>query len=206
MPGTAGHWGGRVGSFLRSSELGAHAPSLTISPRSGLGGAFPDSLLPVSDFGLDPCFIGGSAVVHVFRTIGNPWLLAAVGVVAGIMAPVLIGFAPLGGDPELMYQPIKSELGRALAEGRLPFWSDRFGLGVPLIAESHAAAFYPPNWVFYRLWDVGTAYRLTLWLHCVATRGGDVCLCAQPGDRAGRLGDGGGGLRPLRVPGGARRP
>jgi hypothetical protein len=102
------------------------------------------------------------------RTIGNPWLLAAVGIVALVMAPVLFGFAPLGGDPELMYQPIKAELARALAEWRLPFWSDRFGLGVPLVAESHVAAFYPPNWLFYRLWDVGTAYRLALWLHSVA--------------------------------------
>ncbi len=36
-------------------------------------------------------------------------------------------------------------------------------------------------------------------------RRGDICLCAHPGDRAGRLGDGRGGLRALRVPGGARR-
>lgn len=104
----------------------------------------------------------------MLRTIRNPWMLAAVGVVAVVMAPVLVGFAPQGGDPELMYQPIKSELGRALAQGRLPFWSDRFGLGVPLVAESHVAAFYPPNWLFYRIWEFGTAYRLTLWLHSVA--------------------------------------
>ncbi len=104
----------------------------------------------------------------MLRTIGNPWMLAAVGVVALLMAPVLVGFAPQGGDPELMYQPIKSELVRSLAEGRLPFWSDRFGLGVPLVAESHVAAFYPPNWLLYRVWDVGTAYRLALWLHSVA--------------------------------------
>ena len=44
--------------------------------------------------------------------------------------------------------------------GRLPFWSDRIGLGVPLVAESHVAAFYPPNWLFYRFCDVPTAYRL----------------------------------------------
>ena len=122
-----------------------------------------------------------------------------------MLAPVLIGFAPLGGDPELMYQPIKSELGRALAAGRLPFWSDRFGLGVPLIAESHAAAFYPPNWALYRLLEVGTAYRLTLWLHYAAIAAATFAY-AHPGDRAGRLGDGRRGLRALRVPGGARRP
>jgi hypothetical protein len=95
-------------------------------------------------------------------------MLAAVGVVALVMAPAPFGFAPLGGDPELMYQPIKTELARALAGGRLPFWSDRFGLGLPLIAESHVAAFYPLNWLLYRLWEVGTAYRLALWLHSVA--------------------------------------
>ena len=104
----------------------------------------------------------------LLRTIGNPWILAAVGVVAVVMAPVLVGFAPQGGDPELMYQPIKSELVRALAEWRLPFWSDRFGLGVPLVAESHVAAFYPLNWLFYRLFELNTAFRLTLWLHSVA--------------------------------------
>ena len=57
------------------------------------------------------------------------------------------------GDPELLYQPIKVELVRALSASRLPFWSDQFGLGIPLVAESHVAAFYPLNWVFYRVWD-----------------------------------------------------
>ncbi len=63
---------------------------------------------------------------------------------------------------------VRADQGRtvaALAAGRLPFWSDRFGLGVPLVAESHVAAFYPPNWVFYRFLNVATAYRLTMWLH-----------------------------------------
>ena len=55
-----------------------------------------------------------------------------------------------------------------LREGRLPFWSSRFGLGVPLVAESHVAAFYPPNLLLYRVFDVSTAYRLSMWLHYVA--------------------------------------
>lgn len=104
----------------------------------------------------------------VLRKFANPWMLAAAGVVAVVMAPVLFGLAPLSGDPEQMYQPFKTELARALANGRLPFWSDRFGLGVPLVAESHVAAFYPLNPVIYRLLEVGTAYRLSLWLHSVA--------------------------------------
>ncbi len=96
------------------------------------------------------------------------WLLGALCVVGCLLAPVLVGIGPFGGDPELMYQPIKTELARSLSAGGLPFWSDRMGLGVPLVAESHVAAFYPPNWLFYRLWKVTTAYALSMWIHWVA--------------------------------------
>src|SRR5437763_963391 len=104
-------------------------------------------------------------MLAVTRTIVDRWWLAAVFVVGVVFSPVLIGFAPVGGDPVLLYQPIKAELGRALSAGRLPFWSDRLGLGVPLVAESHVAAFYPPNWPLYGLLHTETAYRLALWLH-----------------------------------------
>src|SRR5688572_18700459 len=96
-------------------------------------------------------------------------LLAATAGVGLALGGLLVGFGPVGGDPDLMYRPIKLELARALGQGRLPFWSDRFGLGVPLVAESHAAAFYPLNPVLYRLLDVFDAYRLSMWLHYVAT-------------------------------------
>jgi hypothetical protein len=102
------------------------------------------------------------------RTISVPYLLFAVCAVGIVLAPVLAGVAPLHGDPELLYQPIKAELARSLSAGTLPFWSNRFGLGVPLVAESHVAAFYPPNWVLYRLLHVERAYRLAMWLHWVA--------------------------------------
>jgi hypothetical protein len=52
--------------------------------------------------------------------------------------------------------------------GRLPFWSDRLGLGIPLVAESHVATFYPANWLLYRVWNVRTANRMSLWLHWLA--------------------------------------
>ena len=87
------------------------------------------------------------------------------------MSGLLVGWEPIGGDPDRLYRPIKSELARALQERRLPFWSDRFGLGVPLVAESHVAAFYPPNWPLYRLLDVAAAYRLSMWLHYLALAG-----------------------------------
>src|SRR5260221_14558937 len=92
-------------------------------------------------------------------------MLCIVGLVLALAAS---GIFPIGGDPEFMYRPIKFELARALAARRLPFWRDRFGIGVPLVAESHVAAFYPPNWLLYRLCDVRTAYRIAMWSHWVA--------------------------------------
>lgn len=82
---------------------------------------------------------------------------------------LLIGYEPIGGDPDALYRPIKAELARALRAGGLPFWSDRLGLGVPLIAESHAAAFYPLNWLTYGVLSVDVAYRVLMFVHIVAT-------------------------------------
>src|SRR3954453_16597 len=88
----------------------------------------------------------------------------AVALVGVVLGGLLVGYEPVGGDPDRLYRPLKSELARGLREGRLPFWSERFGLGVPLVAESHVAAFYPPNLVLYRAFDVSTAYRLAMWV------------------------------------------
>src|SRR4051794_17940293 len=90
-----------------------------------------------------------------------PWMAATLAVGLTI-SPLLVGYEPIGADPDMMYRPIKTELARALRGGRLPFWSDRLGLGVPLVAESPAAAFSPPNLVSYRILDVPAAYRLSM--------------------------------------------
>ena len=106
-------------------------------------------------------------MVSIDQRKNAPWL-TAVAVIALAMSGLLIGYEPSAGDPSCLYRPIKTELAAALARGTLPFWSDRFGLGMPLAAESHAAAFYPPNWVAYRVLSVSAAYRLMMWLHYVA--------------------------------------
>jgi hypothetical protein len=98
-------------------------------------------------------------------------IFSATLVVGFVLGGLFVGFEPIGSDPDQMYRPIKGELARALRQGRVPYWSDRLGLGVPLVAESHVAAFYPPNWVLYRYFDVDVAYRLALWLHHVALVG-----------------------------------
>jgi hypothetical protein len=111
------------------------------------------------------------AIDGTSRVISANQFLAPLLLVGSLLCPLLLGVEPTGGDPYLMYQPIKQELARALRSGGLPYWSDHFGLGMPLAAESHVAAFYPPNWLFYRLFTVPTAYRLSLWLHLVALGG-----------------------------------
>jgi hypothetical protein len=95
-------------------------------------------------------------------------LFLVLALVGAILGGLLVGYEPVGGDPDRMYRPLKSELARALEQGRLPFWSEKFGLGLPLVAESHVAAFYPPNLLLYRFLDVPTAYRLSMWLHHLA--------------------------------------
>ncbi len=92
----------------------------------------------------------------------------AVILVGLALGRLLVGDEPIEGDPDLMYRPFKTELARALRAGTLPFWSKQLGVGVPLVAESHVAAFYPLNLLIYRVLDVSMAYRLLMWLHYVA--------------------------------------
>lgn len=96
----------------------------------------------------------------------SPAIMTAM--LAGLLVGgLLVGLEPVGGDPDRLYRPLKQELGRSIGEGRLPFWADQFGLGIPLVAESHVAAFYPLNRLLYRAGDVTSAYRLSMWLHYV---------------------------------------
>lgn len=102
-------------------------------------------------------------------------------ILGALLSPLLAGYEPVGGDADRFNRPVKAELARMFQSGGLPFWSDRYGLGAPLLAESQCGAFYPVNHVLYRLFDVGTAYRLALWAHHVG-------MAAAMAWYAGRLG------------------
>ena len=115
------------------------------------------------------------------RTVVTSPLSVSLLVVGLLLCPLLVGIEPIGGDPDLMYRPIKLELARYLRQGKLPYWSDHFGLGIPLVAESHVAAFYPPNWVFYRVLDVPIAWRLSQWLHCLALAAATYAYARESG-------------------------
>ena len=106
-------------------------------------------------------------MVSIDERKNAPWL-TAVAVIAVMMSGLFVGYEPALGDPDCLYRPIKTELAAALSRGTLPFWSDHFGLGMPLAAESHSASFYPPNWIAYRVLSVSAAYRLMMWIHYVA--------------------------------------
>lgn len=58
------------------------------------------------------------------------------------------------GDINWLFLPIRTELARALASGRLPLWSPGLQAGFPLFAEGEVAALYPLNLIAYRLFPV----------------------------------------------------
>jgi hypothetical protein len=92
-------------------------------------------------------------------------LLSALCVVGINLGGLLVGRGIVGGDPDREFRNFRFVRAEEFRQGRLPFWSDRLGLGVPLIAESQVAAFYPPNQVLDRALDPLTAYDLAAWLH-----------------------------------------
>ena len=106
---------------------------------------------------------------RIMRRQHAPLLLAAA-LVGTVLGGLLVGYEHLlAADPDRLYRPLKSRAGPGVrAKDDCLFWSHRLGLGVPLVAESHVAAFYPPNIVLYRVLDVPTAYRLSMWLHYLA--------------------------------------
>src|SRR5262249_58174541 len=111
---------------------------------------------------------------------GIGWLEGCVRV-GKMMGVLLVRSEPVGHDPDRLYRPIKTELAASLRQGTLPFWSDKIGLGIPLVAESHVAAFYPPNWLLYRFLTVSAAYRLSMWLHYVALTAATFAYARQMG-------------------------
>lgn len=77
----------------------------------------------------------------------------------------LAGLEVMGGDPDRFFRPLKSEMVRSLRALRLPLWSDLFGFGMPLAAQSEIGAFYPPHWLIYPIFGTGAGYRLSMVVH-----------------------------------------
>ncbi|MEZ6121591.1 MAG: hypothetical protein R3C49_00290 [Planctomycetaceae bacterium] len=104
----------------------------------------------------------------VDRASAVQWLIGGVvGLISafGTWWPLLTGAGLVGGDVYPYFFPQKVVLADALAAGELPFWNRLTGLGYPMLAESQAGVFYPPNQILYRLLDVHTAFHLSIVLH-----------------------------------------
>ncbi len=87
-------------------------------------------------------------------------LLLAVGLTMWFWLDLWLGGGLIGGDIYTYFMPQKSFYADSLHAGVIPFWNPLVGHGYPVVAESQTGVFYPPNLLFYRLFDVNTAYNL----------------------------------------------
>ncbi|MEZ6129971.1 MAG: hypothetical protein R3C59_14910 [Planctomycetaceae bacterium] len=96
------------------------------------------------------------------------WCLACVvGLVLAVAVwwPLVQGGGLVGGDVYPYFLPQKVVLAESMANSEIPLWHNRTGLGYPLLAESQAGVFYPPNQILYRVLDVNAAYNANVLLH-----------------------------------------
>jgi hypothetical protein len=83
--------------------------------------------------------------------------------------------------------PLAVFASEALANGHLPLWSERLGLGYPLYAEGQVAAFYPPSWLVFRLTPI-TALDVYRVLHLAfAGLGAGLLVLRLRGSRPGAV-------------------
>ena len=83
--------------------------------------------------------------------------------------------------------PLAVFANEALANGQLPLWNDRLGLGYPLYAEGQVAAFYPPSWLVFRLAPI-TALDVYRVLHLAfAGLGAGLLVLRLRGSRPGAV-------------------
>ena len=94
-------------------------------------------------------------------------IAAAVGLALslGVWWPLAEGGGLVGGDVYPYFLPQKVMLAESFAQREIPLWHNLTGLGYPLLAESQAGVFYPPNQILYRFLDVNTAYNANILLH-----------------------------------------
>jgi hypothetical protein len=92
-------------------------------------------------------------------------LMLALGLFGIFAVAQIAGIEVVGGDPDRFFRPLKSELTRSLRAGKLPLWSDLFGFGMPLAAESEIGTFYPPHWLIYPALGPSVGYRVSNCMH-----------------------------------------
>ena len=79
--------------------------------------------------------------------------------------PLYGGAGFIGGDLYPYFFPQKAFLADQLKGGEFPIWNDLSGFGYPVLGESQTGAAYPFHVLFYRLFDLNTAYNIEHLLH-----------------------------------------
>jgi len=84
--------------------------------------------------------------VSALRRFGPPGILVLFPLllIVGAVRPgqFLYGEDAIGG-----FYHLRGAIGKAFAEGRLPFWDPHVMAGFPLLAAMQGAVFYPPSWL-----------------------------------------------------------
>jgi hypothetical protein len=117
-------------------------------------------------------------------------MLVAVAAIEALLAarlPAPPGTALWNLDIPKIDAPLAVFFHEALQGGGLPLWNDRLGLGFPLYAEGQIGAFYPPNWLIFRLEPLA-ALDLSRVVHLVAAGVGTGLLAIRlTGSRSGAI-------------------
>lgn len=96
------------------------------------------------------------------------WIIASVVstvLVVIVWWPLVNGGGLVGGDIYPYFFPQKQIVAESFANGSIPLWHHRTGLGYPLHAESQAGIFYPATQILYRVFDIHSAYHVNLLIH-----------------------------------------
>ena len=92
--------------------------------------------------------IDGAAKVRALRADLFP--LSGVFLTLAVMyRRLLAGWVLANGDLHTYFFPYWAAAARALKSGQLPLWNAYLFGGAPLLANSQAGIFYPPNWLLW---------------------------------------------------------
>ncbi|MFA5138508.1 MAG: hypothetical protein WC728_04680 [Elusimicrobiota bacterium] len=95
------------------------------------------------------------------------FVLAIAGAVAALLSPVLAGPGLLlgnFGDIYAYHYPLRHLAAARLQAGELPFWNPYIFAGIPLLANSQAALFYPLS-AFFQIFHLNHAFTLFAFAH-----------------------------------------